>query len=308
MLILGITLLVISGFEWVTTGILMGRAPKDGIDSGFLLTLMALLGVIVFGILMLATGLPTVGAKEAFIVALCMAVSGIVNSRQLVDMSKAMQIGPNGIIWSILQCGFIIPFIVGVVFFHNPLNIARILGAISLIVALNMMGLLGDLGKGAIKSKGNWQLLTLRAFFWTGLTQLLINIPSHFNDIGDIGVAWRLFWCKLGFAIASPLFTICSGKGRELLTLYRRQARIPRVWLYALPLEALGIIVCFFAQFPGMDIMAKFNAGAISMPLMVGSCIIGFDLYALIFLHEKRTPLQFAALLLCLAGTVAICL
>ncbi len=126
MLLLGITLLVISGLEWVTTGILMGRAPKEGIDSGFLLTLMSLLGVIVFGIIMVATGLPTAFPRQAFLVALCMSVAGIVNSRQLVDMSKAMQIGPNGIIWSILQCGFIIPFIVGVVFFHNPLNPFRI--------------------------------------------------------------------------------------------------------------------------------------------------------------------------------------
>lgn len=286
----------------------MGRAPKDGIDPGFFVVQQSVLGFIAISIVLAFTGLPNASPRQSFLIALCMLLSGIFNSMQLIDMSNAMQRGPNGIIWSILQCGFVIPFLVGVVFFHTPIGILRIFGIFSLLVALNLMGFLGDKGKGGIKTTGNWKWLTFRAFFWTGLCQTLTSLPSYFNFIDDIGITWRLFWSTIGFAIGSPIYTICSGRGHGLLALYRRQVTIRRSWLYSICIKTMGLLVCFFVQFPGMDIMAKCNAGAISMPLMVGSSIIGFDLYALLFLHEKRTLPQFAALLLCIAGTIAICI
>ncbi|MBR2721055.1 MAG: hypothetical protein IKB74_06925, partial [Lentisphaeria bacterium] len=58
---------------------------------------------------------------------------------------------------------------------------------------------------------------------------------------------------------------------------------------------------------PGMNALAKANAGAIAYPLMVCSCLIVFELYSIIFLREKRSIWQISALLCCLAGTVGIC-
>ncbi|MBQ7651746.1 MAG: hypothetical protein IJS15_12355, partial [Victivallales bacterium] len=247
-------------------------------------------------------------ASHLTLVAASMFASGFVNSRQLVNMSKAMQNGPNGIIWSIIQCGFIMPFLFGVIFLHNPLTILRITGIIALIIALNLMGFLGDIKKGEIKTGGNWKWTTFRAFIWTGLTQTFAIIPSHLGDIDQIGVSWRLLWSSLGFVISAPLFSILAGQAKPLFSIYKSQIRVGRAWAYIIGLKALALLVSFFIQFPGIDILAKFNLEAIAMPLMVGCCIIGFDVYAFFLLHEKRTLTQLAALLLCLAGTVAICI
>ena len=53
--------------------------------------------------------------------------------------------------------------------------------------------------------------------------------------------------------------------------------------------------------------MAEANAGAICYPLMVGSCIISFSLFAIFGLKEKATRTQLLALLLCLLGLIAVC-
>ena len=43
------------------------------------------------------------------------------------------------------------------------------------------------------------------------------------------------------------------------------------------------------------------------MPLMIGSCIISFSLFAIFGLKEKATKAQLLALLLCLLGLIAVC-
>ena len=308
MLLFGLFLLTIAGLSWVVTGVVMGRAPKDGLDAGFIITMEAVLSLIFVAAMLAFTGIPDVSTRHLVIVATSMFASGFVNSRQLVNMSKAMQCGPNGIIWSILQCGFVMPFLFGVIFFHNPLTALRGIGIIALIIALNLMGFLGDIQKGGIKTGGNWKWTTFRAFIWTGLTQTFVIIPSHLSDIDQIGISWRLLWSSLGFSISAPLFSILSGQAKPLYNIYKKQICIGRAWTYIIGLKAVGLLVCFFIQFPGIDILGKFNLEAIAMPLMVGSCILGFDIYAFFFLHEKRTLSQLAALLLCLAGTVAICI
>lgn len=55
-------------------------------------------------------------------------------------MSYAMQRGPNGIIWTIIQSALIFPFLGGVVFFHVRLNAFRISGILLLLAALVLFG------------------------------------------------------------------------------------------------------------------------------------------------------------------------
>ena len=62
----------------------------------------------------------------------------------------------------------------------------------------------------------------------------------------------------------------------------------------------------FCLMYPGMDVLSKLGIGAIAYPLMVGSCIIFFELFSIIILREKRQILQWIALVLCLAGAVGI--
>ena len=301
--------MVVVGSSWCLVGLVMGDAPKKGIEPSLVQLGGAAFSLVCSTVIMLVTSAYSTATPLAtFLTCLAYFVANVLNFIMLQMMSKAMQCGPNGIIWSIIQCGFIMPFLFGVIFFHNPLTVLRGTGIIALLVALNLMGFLGDIKKGGIKTGGNWKWTTFRAFIWTGLTQTFAIIPSHLNDIEQIGVSWRLLWSSLGFVISAPLFSILSGQAKPLFNIYKTQISIGRAWAYIIGLKAIGLLVCFFIQFPGIDILGKCNLEAIAMPLMVGCCIIGFDVYAFFFLHEKRTLTQLAALLLCLAGTVAICI
>lgn len=300
-------MLVLSGLVWVSSGVVMGKAPKEGLDAGCIITLETLVAVPFVLLALLLSGFPTCTLTQMWAIAAISFACGFVNYLQLVDMSTAMQCGPNGIIWSIIQCGFIIPFLIGVIFFHTPIYAIRIAGVVALLISLNLMGFLGDKGHSA-KVSGNWKLPTFRGFIWTGLTQTFVGLPSYFGFIDDIGVLWRILWASIGLISSSVVLMSCSGKLSTTFRKYKEQFRIKKVWFYALFLKALGLSENAFLELPGIDILARHNAGAITMPLMVGSCIIGFELYAIAFLHEKRSFLQYIALLMCLFGTVAICL
>ena len=52
--------------------------------------------------------------------------------------------------------------------------------------------------------------------------------------------------------------------------------------------------------------MAKAGAGSISYPLVVGACIVGFNLYSLFFLKEKWNVLQAAGVAFCIGGGVLL--
>lgn len=308
MLIVGILLAVITGTEWLVSGIVMGRAPKDNVDAGMVVEIVTVINTIVAIGMLCFFGMPNCATRSLVLVAVSIGLGGFFNYFQLVDMSKAMQCGPNGIIWSILQCGFIVPFLAGVSFFHVPLSPVRFSGLVALLVALNLMGFLGDKKKGMLTSNGPWKMLAFRSFMWTGLSQLGSNLPSYLNDIDDVGISWRMFWCYFGMALGMPVLAIFDKNAKKLFTLLGKEIAKKKCWFYASLDAFLGLIVHFLCCYPAMDILAKNNAGAIAYPVMVSSSIIAFDLYAMIFLHERRTLIQLLALLFCILGSIAICM
>ena len=78
-------------------------------------------------------------------------------------------------------------------------------------------------------------------------------------------------------------------------------------WRYALLIDTVEIFTCICLFYPGLDALANSRIGAISSQLMTASGIIGFEVYAVMILKEKRSALQVTALLLCLLSIVAIC-
>ncbi|MBQ7650743.1 MAG: hypothetical protein IJS15_07270, partial [Victivallales bacterium] len=64
MLLFGLILLSLSGLSWVVTGVVMGRAPKDGLDAGFIITMEAALCLIFVAVMMAFTGIPNVPASH----------------------------------------------------------------------------------------------------------------------------------------------------------------------------------------------------------------------------------------------------
>ena len=116
MVVFGIGAMVLVGLGWTMFGYVMGKAPRQNIKIPCLLICSSVLALAVSGAIGLYQGFPRLSAFGYFITFGVLVICGIANYFQLDLMSRAMQKGPNGIIWSIIQSGFIFPFFMGVVF------------------------------------------------------------------------------------------------------------------------------------------------------------------------------------------------
>jgi hypothetical protein len=114
----GITAMVIVGSSWCLVGLVMGDAPKKNVDTSMVQFFGAAFSCLVSLILWIAA-IPTVNCSLGVLFLACgvYAMGTFLNFYMLQFMSAAMQLGPNGVIWSIIQSAFIFPFIGGIVFF-----------------------------------------------------------------------------------------------------------------------------------------------------------------------------------------------
>lgn len=299
-MLFGITAMILVGASWTVCGYVMGRAPKEKVDIPTLLffsmSTMLLLSLITGPV----QGFPQTTLRGIMIVALSQILSGFFNFWQLEWMSKAMQKGNNGIVWSIVQSGFIFPFFMGIIFFSVPLTFLRLLAFLAALLSVALFGIAQG-GKGS-----RVLLIAFAAFFMTGISQSLSNLPSYFPEAECVSSIWRTAGVSGGF-----LLGVLFCKYRQIPEFFRT---IPaaacnfKIWKYTFLMVGLEIFAHYLLLFPGMDSLSKAGAGAIAYPLMVCSCLLVFDLISLFILKEKHRPVQWAALALCFAGVAGLSL
>ena len=78
-------------------------------------------------------------------------------------------------------------------------------------------------------------------------------------------------------------FSLLKSKGKAEISMMLRNKHF---WKYIVMLNAFSLFSSYFLYYPGMDALAKAGIGAVSYPLMIGSCIVGFNLYSLFILRE----------------------
>lgn len=301
-LLLGITAMVLVGCSWSVDGYVMGKAPRQGIHIPVLLFLTYLVSTAVSGIAGVVQGIPAVSVQGFLIGFGALFLQGVFNSFQLEIMSRAMQRGPNGIIWTMTQSGFIFPFAMGILFFQVPLGILRGIGFLLILASLYLFGRSSG-GDG--DTAGKWRLLAVSAFILTGISQCLSNLPSYFAEAEPVTSEWRTFAASLGFMAGALLM-----RWRDLgvfLKDVRCSVRNSLIWKYCGLLNLFAIVSSILLLYPGMDRLSRCGYGAIAYPLMVCACLIFFELFAILVLHEKRSTTQKIALGLCLLGTIALC-
>ena len=297
----GILAMVLVGLGWTFYGYVMGKAPRQNIQVACLMPICSLVTALVCLAIGLARGIPQVEGKVFLLTLVSCCSAGFLNFFQLELMSRAMQKGPNGIIWSIVQSGFVFPFFMGVICFHVPLTLLRLLGVSSLVVSLALVGLC----KGG-QATGKWQFFALGAFVFTGLLQMLSNLPSYYPKAEAVTSVWRYMASGSGMVLGGVVCGLAGDRhyGSRVLAHVRRWP----VWKMVLTLTVPSTFASVFFLYPGMNVLARAGIGSVAYPTMVASSIIGFEIFAVLFLHEKRNTLQILALLLCLAGVAGICL
>jgi drug/metabolite transporter (DMT)-like permease len=217
-------------------------------------------------------------------------------------MSKAMQIGPNGIIWSIIQSALVFPFIVGILFFNVQFTIFRCLGIICLLTALVLFAFT----KSNQSSNNKWRYLAFFALAITAVQQNLTTMPSYFPEAKAVNSITRTLASSAGACIAAIIYNLVR-MDKSLLVKLKSNIKNKTLWKYVISLQFFNLFFAYTLFYPGMNVMADAGLGGMSYPMMVGSCIVSFSLTAVIILKEKFSLIQFFAMIICIVGLVGIC-
>ena len=297
----GIVSMVIVGVSWCLVGLVAGDAPKKNIDMAFLQLWSAIVSSVVSILILFLPGTNAVVPLKWFALALgSYFLSGFLNFFMLQLMSKAMQSGPNGIIWSIIQSALVFPFIVGMVFFNTGSSAHKIAGIILLLAALVLFGIAKD---NSSKGGNAWRYIALLALLVCAVQQNLATFPAYFPECRKIGSLYCTMATSAGTVAAALIFLVCScrdGKKEQL----KNNLISWDLWKYILVLQGFGLLTSYLFLYPGMFVMGRYGMGMLCYPMMVGSCIVSFTLTSMFFLKEKVKTVQIIALILCISGLV----
>ena len=287
----------------------MGGAKKHGIDSSLMQLMSSILSMVVCCVLIFLRVYPPLDVSMkagiyAFAAYFCVGVSGYLLNE---TMARAMERGPNGLVWGILQSGTVVPFIVGVLFHGIPAPLLRICGMAMILVALMLMS--SDRQDNAAKNEGkSWLFLSFMAFMICGLQQTINNEPSYSEEIRHgVHAVYRCLYMAIG-SLLSAIYGQLKRGLKSLQDTMQQNFRLPFFWLFSLGEKTIGIFGILYLTFNGMDRMARLGYGAISYPVMVVSCIAGFSLYSMLVLHEKCTWKSVSGLLCCIMGIIGLSL
>ena len=155
--------LILVGLSWTLTGVVMSDAPRKELDPALILLLSGLVGLCI-NVTILSMQVNRLPALRVWLLAGgCYFISSGLNFLMLQVMSYAMQRGPNGVIWSLIQSALVFPFLTGVLFYGSAFTIIRCAGLVLVLLAL---ALLGAAKENQVKSQG-WKKPTFLAFLMT---------------------------------------------------------------------------------------------------------------------------------------------
>ena len=303
-MIFGISALVFVGLTWTVVGVVMGLAPKRGIDVSAVQFASAGIAISVSIVVLFFMPESTCTIKVYSLTGASFFLYGFLNFMMLQIMAFSMQRGPNGIIWGIIQSAVIFPFFAGIIFFNVALTPIRLAGMLLLLGALAIFGLCREKSNFSGKS---WKLVTFLNFLLCGLVITVSNLPSYYPAAETVSSVSRTMFTSIGIftgAIIYNLYRREKGKWKMLFLNFKTVT----LWKFVGILQGFSLLAGYFFFYNGMNALANAGAGSIAYPLLTGASIIGFSFYSMFFLKEKSTVPQYLALTACAAGIVCISL
>ena len=299
-MLFGIITMIIVGCSWTLWGAVAGAASKRNLNMGLMTAVCAMLG----GLLSIPAAIiidviPYFSEPSILTVFALVVLGGIFNLGQLQFMSDAMKHGPNGIIWSFIQAGFLCPFAMGILLFGKTMTWSFAAAIVMVLAALVIFACSAE-----NTSKGKWLLFTILAFISTCLCQSMNNAPSYLAGAAEVSGIWRTVAFYLGLCAGFAIMIIFNKPVRlELPRLFKNKY----TWLFGILLAVEESVIYWFCFYSGMDALAETGYGPIAIQLQTAASIVCFELYAVLLLREKRSTAQIIATLLCLGSIVAIC-
>ncbi|MBR2508624.1 MAG: hypothetical protein IKB71_02655 [Lentisphaeria bacterium] len=301
----GIFAMLCYGSSWSLIGLFLGNAPKKGFEAAVMIVVSNVVMLIFSIVTLIATKaystadlLPTLFTCGAF------AASGVLIFIQQKIMSVAMQSGPNGVIWAIIQSALICPFLMGFCFFKSEVNLMQWLGLFFLIGALVLFAC----GKDNHSKGGRlWKYLAFTGFAVTGVQQSLNLIPSYYPATFGVTSVLKAIAQSGGIMLAFAVWMLFQDRRKNFQDIKAALSNCT-FWKYIAILQCTNILIMYFLFYPGLNVMVSAGLGSICYPMMVGACIVAFTMISLMVLKEKINRIQIAALAGCLGGLVLMCL
>ena len=292
----GILLLVLTGIVWVGIGAVLDASAKKGLSLDFVQGMSALI-IIAIGCGIWAFGNSSVHPVTFAI----LPVAGFINYVVFVIAKRAMACGPSGLTWAIMQSSFVMPFLMGVLFFNVPCSPLRALGIVLLFGSMFFMGCgakVPENANGTPAKKSTWIFYTLLAFLTAGLCQCSSNMPSYFIKEGACGLDNLLFRSGINSTGAFLCFLLSP--------FWNKNAWNSKNCLKYVGLFFGSSLIAICCLYKGLDLLAARGAGAIGYPIAMGSTITAFLFFSSWQLKEQLTKTALLGVLFCLCGIVLL--
>ena len=305
--------LATTGASWVIVGAAVGRIGKRGLSLPLYQALTSCIVLLIAGVTAIvrpAAAIPPSGIDPAVwkgVVAGCFAF-GFLNYIMIACMGWAMRKGPNAIVWAIIQSGFIYPFFMGWLVFHETMGAWRIAGIVMIIASVALYAAGGAKSKSEDGASARqaplraWIVPALLGMLFCGLNQCGGNLPSYLPRGDEFPPAFRTALMAVGMLVGN-LPELLKGVKPEVRQAWRRDFH--EVFGWAVLVESVIYTANVLLFFPALDMMQKLGRGSMGFPTTVASCIVFFFLYGIVFLREKVSPLQAVGAVIGVAGIIA---
>ena len=137
----GFLLVFIAGFFWIGIGVAVSKCSARGWNYNIVQGLTYLGSAMICAVILAGKSVSTGSSGISGFGFLMCSLGGFANFYNYVITAKAMQRGPNGLVWGIMQSGLVGTFLLGVIFFGEKPAPLRLAGLFMIICGVLVMGL-----------------------------------------------------------------------------------------------------------------------------------------------------------------------
>ncbi len=287
MLLFAVLLMLLSGAGWTVLVVVVSRVSQRRLDIRCMQALAAVVMLLFNAVVLLCReGIPHLETSGWLILAMLI-TCGAGNYFMMDIVNYAMKRGNSGAVWGISQSAIILPFLMGMCFFHVAPTWPRITGIVIVLVSVALFGCARSDGR---KSGRGWFLPSVAALLIAGLAQCIANLPSYWH-MTTLSGTLRAIPVQCGVLI-------CFFAGKPFR---KGQDSWRGIGWLAVAYGLANAITLSFVFYKGLDILANLGAGSIGYPIGQGSAIAFFALYNTFVDHEAdKWQLWTALALMCL--------